>query len=45
MTDKKESATCPDCGHTMHKSGFVWSGRTKVQRWKCNQCGRTTIVK
>lgn len=36
---------CSDCGgHVMHKSGFVWSGRKRVQRWRCNNCGRTTIV-
>lgn len=26
----------------MHKSGNVFSGLKKVQRWRCNQCGRTT---
>ncbi len=35
---------CPDCGKPMHKAGKAWSGRKKVQRWKCPGCGRTTIV-
>jgi len=34
---------CPECKTKMHKSGFVWSGRKKVQRWKCPKCGRATI--
>lgn len=34
---------CPDCNSKMHRAGFAWSGRQKIQRWKCNQCGRTTI--
>ncbi len=33
------------CGRSMHKAGFIWSGRRKVQRYKCNKCGRTTIKK
>ena len=32
---------CPECGHEMMKSGMVWSGRHKVRRWKCNNCGRS----
>ena len=34
---------CPDCGYPMHKSGTAWSGKHKVQRYRCQQCGRTTI--
>lgn len=34
---------CPDCNSKMHKAGKTWSGRVKVQRYRCNQCGRTTI--
>ncbi len=34
---------CPECQHPMHKAGFAWSGRTKVQRWKCQECGRIHI--
>ena len=35
---------CPECSSTlMGKSGKVWSGRTRVQRWRCEKCGRTTV--
>jgi len=34
---------CPECGAKMHKSGMAWSGRKKIQRWKCYNCGRATI--
>ena len=34
---------CPECGNKMHKAGFVWSGRNRVQRYKCPKCGRSTI--
>jgi transposase-like protein len=33
---------CPDCKVTMGKAGKAWSGKTKVQRWRCNKCGKTT---
>lgn len=36
---------CPDCKTEMHKAGLVWSGKHKVQRFKCNKCGRSTIKK
>ncbi len=36
---------CPECGTKMCKAGFLWSGRTKVQRYLCSHCGRTTIKK
>jgi len=35
---------CPECSTVMMKAGKAWSGRTKVQRFKCPACGRTTIV-
>jgi len=35
---------CPECGSKMHKSGKVWSGRKKVQRYLCPACGRKAIV-
>lgn len=35
--------TCPECKAPMHKAGMGWSGRKKVQRYRCNACGRTTI--
>ena len=34
---------CPECGEVMHKAGFIWSGRTKVQRMRCSKCGRSTV--
>lgn len=37
-----ERPMCPDCGAPMHGSGTVWSGRQKVRRWRCSQCGRST---
>lgn len=40
---KTENPTCSECNHAMHKAGFIWSGRRKVQRYKCNKCGRTTV--
>jgi transposase-like protein len=43
MTQAKVEVKCPDCGNPMHKSGFAWSGKKRVQRYKCNKCGRTTI--
>jgi len=30
---------CPECKIKMHKAGFQFSGRHKVQRYKCNKCG------
>ncbi|KKN71836.1 hypothetical protein LCGC14_0416900 [marine sediment metagenome] len=33
---------CPDCKTSMHKNGKVWSGKKKVQRFRCPKCGRTT---
>lgn len=40
---------CPEClekgtKSKMHKAGFIWSGRKKVQRFRCHICGRTTAV-
>ena len=36
----------PDCcNQKMCKSGKVWSGRKKVQKYLCNKCGRTTLGK
>ena len=35
---------CPKCGNKkMHKAGFAWSGKNKRQRWRCPNCGATTI--
>jgi len=35
---------CPECGHKLTPSGYAWSGRNKVKRWRCMECGRTTIL-
>ena len=35
---------CPECNNKMIKQGGVWSGRKKVQNFRCNHCGRNTIV-
>lgn len=45
MTLNKETAqvNCPECRAKMHKIGKVWSGRNRVQRYRCPNCGRTTI--
>ena len=32
---------CPECNTKMHKMGTTWSGRNKVQRYRCPRCGRT----
>lgn len=36
---------CPECGSKMHKSGKIWSGRVKVQRYLCPACGRKATAK
>ena len=30
---------CPGCKVEMHKAGTQFSGRHRVQRYKCNKCG------
>ena len=48
--EKKPNPTCTgdlERAHSpqiMHKSGMVWSGRTKRQRYTCWLCGRTTTI-
>lgn len=46
MTLNKETTrvNCPECKAKMHRMGKVWSGRNRVQRYKCPNCGRTTII-
>lgn len=34
---------CPECKHKMAKSGWAWSGRKQVRRYKCSRCGRVLI--
>jgi len=36
-----EVMQCPECkGMNLIKAGKSWSGRTKVQRYQCKDCGR-----
>lgn len=42
---KDDLVLCPDCGGRMHKSGKIWSGRKKVQRYLCPGCGRKAIMR
>jgi len=36
--------SCPECGRTnLIKQGVIWSGRIKVQQYRCKDCGRNTI--
>jgi len=37
MTDERK---CPDCGGETVRYGVVWSGRRRVQRYICKDCGR-----
>lgn len=32
---------CPECNNKMGKFGRAWSGRKRVQRYKCSRCGAT----
>lgn len=35
---------CPECSsNDLVKQGVIWSGRSKVQQWRCKSCGRNTI--
>lgn len=36
---------CKKCNHPMHKAGFIWSGKNRVQRYRCNECGATKTKK
>ena len=40
---EKKVYYCPECGEKMTSSGYSWSGRNKVVRFRCLSCGRTTI--
>lgn len=35
-----ERPLCPDCHIKMGKTGMCWSGRRRVQRYKCSRCGK-----
>ncbi len=39
----KEEFYCPECGHAVTKAGGAWSGRAKLQQFRCLKCGRVTI--
>ena len=40
----KSKLNCPECGsNELVKQGVIWSGRSKVQQWRCKSCGRNTI--
>ena len=40
----KKQWICPECGSgELVKQGVIWSGRSKVQQWRCKSCGRNTI--
>ncbi len=37
---------CPECNCNVTKAGYAWSGRKRVQQYRCtsrNGCGRATI--
>jgi len=40
----KKKLICPECGgEKLHKAGKVWSGRKRVQNYRCQSCGRSTM--
>ena len=39
---EEERPICQDCNLPMGKAGLAISGITKVQRYRCNHCGKTT---
>ena len=40
----KKRLICLECGSDeLVKQGMIWSGRSKVQQWRCKSCGRNTI--
>ena len=43
---KQAKYPCPECGsvNCYRLSKNIWSGRHKVDRYKCNACGRTYNV-
>ena len=39
-----KKSICPECGsNELVKQGVIWSGRSKVQQWRCKSCGHNTI--
>lgn len=41
--NKDNRPDCPECKHKMAKSGWAWSGRKQVKRYKCGHCGKVVI--
>lgn len=43
MTDM--NLRCPECGNPLTKAGGAWSGKRKIQQFRCPnpKCRRTTI--
>jgi transposase-like protein len=37
-----ETPICQICNKAMGRAGLATSGTTKIQRYRCNHCGRTT---
>lgn len=34
---------CPNCNTKMAKSGWAWSGKHQVRKYKCSHCGTAKI--
>ena len=41
MTDN--NLHCPECNNPVTKAGGAWSGRSKMQQFRCPSCRRCTI--
>jgi len=35
---------CKQCGSVMHKAGFRWSGKERIQAYQCPACGHVTTT-
>ena len=40
---EEQRPLCPICNTPMGKAGLAASGLSKVQRYRCNHCGKTTV--
>lgn len=38
--DKKDRPLCPVCNRPMMMAGKGWSGKNRVQRYRCGGCGK-----
>lgn len=44
MVEKQDTRpVCQDCQLTMTKAGMAYSGKRRVQQYRCPKCRRTTI--